>query len=121
MVCRICALRNLATLTLMCAIFSATTHGQSGDSRWFAVKGAVVDQDGRPLAASVVHLQDTAGQVLRMKHAERDGRFHFSWLEADREYELYAENGRGASERVRVSGHGEQAREVILKIRTQAK
>lgn len=81
--------------------FAQTPKNQT---RVFAVKGSVVDRRGNPFGFALVYLKDTRSRMLRMKRAERDGHFTFTVLNAQLDYEIYAERDDQVSEKVLISG-----------------
>jgi hypothetical protein len=87
-----------------------------GQTRVFAVKGSVVDRKGNPFGFALVCLKDTRSRMLRMKRAERDGHFTITALNAQLDYEIYAEWDDLASESVFISG-SQKGPEVFITLR----
>jgi hypothetical protein len=109
----------------MVMVFSASfgvAQTPKNQTRVFAVNGSVVDRKGNPFGFALVYLQDTRSRMLRMKRAERDGHFAFTVLNAQFDYEIYAERDDLVSEKVLISG-SQKAPEmaVTLKVSTKQK
>lgn len=93
---------------------------QKSHARWFTIRGTVVDEKERPVASARVCLKDVRGRMFKMKPTNRDGQFSFTWLDARLDYELYAESGNTASEKVAISG-SQKGREVVVKLKLDKK
>jgi hypothetical protein len=77
-----------------------TAKGQTGV---FAVRGNVVDEKGSAAGFAWVYLKDTHSRTLRIKRTGRDGRFTFTLLNAQFDYEIYAERDDLVSKQVFIS------------------
>jgi hypothetical protein len=113
-----------ASVVLMIAALSSpvsAAQAQKDHVRWFKVAGKVLDKNGRPIQWGRVCLKDTHAHNLRIKPIGRDGHFDLTGLDARLDYEIYAEQGDTASEKVQVSGSPKAAKVVVeLKLnRTQ--
>ena len=102
-------------MTVICCTCFAIAQVSKSQQQIFAAKGSVLNRKGNPLAFALVYLKDTRSQMLRIKHADRDGRFIFTWLDARLDYEIYAERDDLISEKQLISGLG-KAPEVIVNL-----
>lgn len=82
---------SLGLISVALLLTAHTVTGQDKPRPWHNVRGIVVDKIGRPAAGATVYLKDAAGHRLRMKQADRHGRFSFGPLRLDQRYEIYAE------------------------------
>ena len=110
------------TSVLVTAIILVTSpdvaRSQKNAVRRFTVRGTVTDYKGSPVAFGMVCLKETHGQSLKIKRADRDGRFIFTWLDARFDYEIYAQQEDLISEKVVFSGSQQKPEAVInLKIK----
>ena len=110
-------------IIVMMVVFSAsfgvaqTPKDQTGV---FTVKGSVVNRKGNALGFALVYLKDTRSRMLRMKRAKRDGHFTFTVLNAQLDYEIYAERDVLVSEKVLISG-SQKAPEVVVTLKLSIK
>jgi len=101
-------------VVLSASICAAQTP--KSQTRLFAVKGSVVDKKGSPAGFAWVCLKETRSRTLRMKRAGRDGRFSFTFVNVNFDYEIYAERETLVSEKVLVSGT-QKAPEVVINLK----
>jgi protocatechuate 3,4-dioxygenase beta subunit len=75
----------------------AATGLKAQERRLRTVRGFVVDASGAPVPNAIVYLKNLHTQSVRTFIAESEGRFRFSGLDPNVDYELYAEHGDLAS------------------------
>jgi hypothetical protein len=110
-------------IIVLIVVFSASSgvaQTPKTQTRVFAVKGSVVDRKGNPFGFALVYLKDTRSRMLRMKRAVRDGHFTFTVLNAQLDYEIYAERDDVVSEKVLISG-SRKAPEVVVTLEMSRK
>ena len=110
-------------IILMMVVSSASSsfpQSPNTQARMFTLKGSVVDRKGNPVGFALVYLKDTRSRLFRMKHAERDGHFTFTLLNAQLDYEIYAEWDDLVSEKVFVSG-SQKAPDVMVTLKVTGK
>jgi Carboxypeptidase regulatory-like domain len=88
---------------------------QQKRSAWHSVQGLVVDEIGKPAAMATVYLKDAAGHRLRMKQADRNGRFNFGFVNTDNKYEIYAEQATLTSQKLPIVAD-QSRREIVFKL-----
>jgi carboxypeptidase family protein len=78
---------------LLCALFlPAQDHGKPDqDSNIRSVSGTVTDATGGPVAGAVVQIKDTKSLLIRSFITQQDGKYHFSGLSTNVDYQLKAE------------------------------
>jgi hypothetical protein len=88
--------RVLLALTLA-AIFAAGTQAQDRkqrkeDASMRVVQGIVLDSDDKPVVGAVVQLKDMRTLQVRSFITLEDGKYHFSGLKLDNDYQLKADH-----------------------------
>lgn len=67
------------------------------------LRGAVLDKDENPVPASVVYLLNVRTQAVRTLYADDSGRYRFSGLDPNVDYEIHAETNSLTSSTRKVS------------------
>ncbi len=67
--------------------------GQKGEPKLRTVHGTVVNKDENGVATAVVYLENTRTQVVKTYISDDNGRFRFSGLDPNVDYEIHAEQG----------------------------
>jgi hypothetical protein len=114
--------RNPLVITMLVALTASVNlaRPQKGHISWFKVVGRVLDGNGRPIHWGRVYLKDTHAQLLRIKAVDRDGHFSLLGLDAQLEYEVYAEQDDLVLKKVLISGSQKTPEMMIeLKLRTK--
>jgi len=89
-----------AVLLVSSAASSAGAAAEQDRVRTRTVRGIVVDKDDNPVPASIVYLKNLKTTVVRTFIADDEGKYRFSGLDPNAEYEIYAEHeGLGSSKR----------------------
>lgn len=102
-------------MTVICCTCVVVAQVPKNQQYVFTAKGSVLNRKGNPLGFALVYLKDTRSRILRIKHADRDGHFLFTWLDARLDYEIYAERDDLISEKQLISGSS-KAPEVIVNL-----
>jgi carboxypeptidase family protein len=87
----------LAVAMLLCSAFA---KDQSSDTGTRTVEGVVTGTDAHPVTGAVVQLNDTRTLQIRSFITAEDGKYHFSGLSTNDNYELHAQfNGVSSGQR----------------------
>jgi protocatechuate 3,4-dioxygenase beta subunit len=90
-VCR----RVLSVILLFyCAVFFAQgVRGQDSkkESQLRTVHGIVLDKSENPVSESVVYLKNDRTNVVRTLYTDNSGKYRFSGLDPNADYEIYAQ------------------------------
>jgi Carboxypeptidase regulatory-like domain len=93
-----------------------------GSAELRTVHGTVVDKGDNPIASAVVYLKNVRNLTVRTYISDRDGKYRFSGLDPNVDYELHAEHGDLTSRDHTVSSFDSRKEIVIsLKVDRQKK
>jgi len=114
--------RNALVMAMLVALSASVSlaRPQKVHISWFKVVGRVLDGNGRPVHWGRVYVKDTHAHFLRIKAVDRDGHFSLVGLDAQLDYEVYAEQDDLVSEKVLISG-SQKTPEVIIALKLSAK
>ena len=116
-------MRNAVVIAILVMALSASVslaRPQKGHISWFKVVGRVLDGNGRPIHWGRVYLNDTHSHLLRIKAVDRDGHFSLLGLDAQLDYEVYAEQDDLVSKKVLISG-SQKTPEMMIELKLSAK
>jgi protocatechuate 3,4-dioxygenase beta subunit len=65
---------------------------QKGESKLRTVHGTVVNKDENPIASALVFLKNTRTQAVQTRITDETGRYRFSGLDPNVDYEIHAEH-----------------------------
>jgi hypothetical protein len=89
------------TLVLPVLICLAATVGLAQDSKKDAqlrtVHGVVLDKTENAVSESIVYLKNDRTNVVRTLYTDTTGKFRFSGLDPNTDYEIYAQKGNAKS------------------------
>ena len=110
----------LATLPAIGALKweQAKSKGNASDLR--TVRGTVVDKDETPVDSAVVYLRNAHTQDITTHISGSDGRFSFSGLDLNVDYEIHAEHGGMISSPHSVS-HFDDRKEFVVTLKLDHK
>lgn len=77
-------------VTLVCA---GAAFAQKGESKLRTVRGTVITKDENPAATAVVQLKNNRTQAVQTHITDDTGRYRFSGLDPNVDYEIHAEQG----------------------------
>lgn len=106
-------------LLLMGGLLAPIAHAQDNkkEARLRTVRGSVVDKDDNPVPSSVVYLKNDKTQAVRTYIADDAGKYRFSGLDPNVDYEIHAEHGDMVSAARNVSNFDTRKDiEVVLKL-----
>ena len=88
-------LRPLLFIAFLLCLATAPAMAQDSkkEAQLRTVHGFVLDKSENPVAESVVYLKDDRTNVVRTLYTNESGRYHFSGLDPNVDYEIYAEKG----------------------------
>ncbi len=101
----------------LCLAQATKAQDKKRESQLRTVHGSVVDHDENPLPSSVVYLKNVRTQAVKTYIADDAGRYRFSGLDPNVDYEIHAQKGDSSSPLRRISSFDSRKDiEVILKI-----
>lgn len=77
-------------LTVLPGLFAQTRPKEEFNTR--TVEGAVTDETKQPVSGAVVQLEDTKTLQIRSFITQQDGRYHFTGLSTNVDYQLQAQH-----------------------------
>lgn len=85
--------RRLVLLALLCCLMVAAGAAQDAkkESQLRTVHGVVMDKTENLVAESVVYLKNTRTQIVRTSYTDNTGKYRFSGLDPNVDYEIHAE------------------------------
>src|SRR5438876_12453789 len=92
--------RFFCVLVVIAALAAAANaQDKKGEAQQRTVRGAVSDKSDNPLSGSVVFLKNMRTNSVRSSYTDDTGRYRFSGLDSNADYELHAEkdNAKSAS------------------------
>lgn len=99
------------------AAFAASAQDKNAPVQLRTVHGSVVDKADNPVASSVVYLLNVKTQTVKTYIADDAGRYRFSGLDPNVDYEVHAEhNDMASSARTVSSFDSRRDIEVTLKL-----
>lgn len=84
------------------------------------VRGTVTDRDETPVAAAVVYLKNVKTQKVKTYIADDDGKYRFSGLDPNVDYEVHAEHEDRASPKRTVSSF-DSRKEIVIQLKLTKK
>lgn len=84
------------------------------------VRGTVTDRDENPVGAAVVYLKNVKTQTVKTYIADDDGKYRFSGLDPNVDYEVHAEHEDRASPKRTVSSF-DSRKEIVIQLKLSKK
>ncbi len=81
----------LFVLLLLAMAAPARAQDQKHEAQLRTVRGTVVDKDENPVAGSIVYLKNVKTLSVKTYIADEEGKYRFSGLDPNVDYELHAE------------------------------
>jgi hypothetical protein len=115
------AFQPVLWLTLCLAVAlparAQTKDQKRAEAQLRTVHGSVLDKEDNPVASSVVYLRNLKSQAVKTYIADDSGRYRFSGLDPNVDYEIHAEHGDAASPTRTISSYDSRRDiEVMLKL-----
>jgi hypothetical protein len=112
--------KPLQVLWLVSLVTLGVLVGVAQERKLRTVRGIVVDRDENPAPRSVVYLKNRQTMMVRTYIADQEGRYRFSGLDPNVDYEIHAERGDLISAKRTISGlDGRQEIVIQLKLDKQ--
>lgn len=99
---------------------SAGEQDKRREAQLRTVRGSVVDRDEQPLPSGVVYLKNLRTQDVRTHIADDEGRYRFSGLDPNVDYEIHAEKGGQVSARRTISNL-DGRKEIVINLKVNKK
>ena len=84
------------------------------------VRGTVTDRDENPVADAIVYLKNVKTQMVKTTIADNDGKYRFSGLDPNVDYEIHAEHEDRASPTRTVSSF-DSRKEIVIQLKLSKK
>ena len=84
------------------------------------VRGTVTDRDENPVADAIVYLKNLKTQMVKTTIADNDGKYRFSGLDPNVDYEIHAEHEDRASPTRTVSSF-DSRKEIVIQLKLSKK
>ena len=80
-------------LLILCSALLANAQEKKGELQLRTVRGTALDKDENPVASAVVYLKNVKSQAVKTYISDDTGRYRFSGLDPNVDYEIHAEHG----------------------------
>jgi hypothetical protein len=114
----------MAALLLLAVVFPAAAQDKKErerrESQLRTVRGLVVDKDENPVGSSVVFLKNLKTQMVKTLSSDDDGRYRFSGLDPNVDYELHAEHNELASAKRTISSY-DSRKDIVVNLKLSKK
>ena len=104
-------------LTLMLAV-AASAQDRKHEAQLRTVRGVVTDKSDAPISNAVVFLKNLRTNQVRSYISENDGRYRFSGLDPNADYELHAEKD-GAKSSTKTASSFDSRKEIIIDLKIE--
>jgi hypothetical protein len=114
--------RRFLFLAAILALASATVIAQDAkhESQLRTVHGTVLDKSENPVSESVVFLKNTRTNVVRSSYTDNTGKYRFSGLDLNTDYEIHAEK-EGFQSATRTVSSFESRKDINLNLKIDKK
>ncbi len=85
-------LKWVAVLLVVVLLSAGAVSAQKGESKLRTVHGTVVNKDENPIVSALVFLKNTRTQAVQTRIADDAGRYRFSGLDPNVDYQIHAEH-----------------------------
>ena len=109
-----------AILLVALAVAGASAGDQKRESQLRTVLGTVVDKQDAPLSSSVVYLKNLRTMTVKTHIADDTGRYRFSGLDPNVDYEIYAEHQDLVSAKRTISSL-DSRKEIVINLKVDKK
>ncbi|HUI75990.1 MAG TPA: carboxypeptidase-like regulatory domain-containing protein [Candidatus Acidoferrum sp.] len=116
-------MRKLAILfasAILLALAAATAKAQDDkhESQLRTVRGFVVDKSDSPVSGGIVYLKNLRTNQIRSYISENDGRYRFSGLDPNADYEVHAEKD-GAKSTTKTVSSFDSRKDIVLTLKIE--
>jgi len=115
--------RNATLLAVLLAaglVLGAGAQDKRREAQLRTVRGTVLDKEENPISGGVVFLKNLRTQNVRSQYSDDEGKYRFSGLDPNVDYEVHAEHREQTSQRRTVSNL-DGRREIILHLKVDKK
>ena len=116
------AAHRTAALLASDVVFAAAVPPQDAkhEAQLRSVSGVVLDKSDAPIVASVVFLKNNRTNAVRSYISDDAGKYRFSGLDPNADYELHAEKD-GAKSQTRTISSFDDRKEIVLNLKLDKK
>jgi Carboxypeptidase regulatory-like domain len=116
------ALIRFLSIVTMLALAAATGDAQDDkrEAQLRTVHGVVLDKSENPVSESVVFLKNTRTNVVRSSYTDNTGKYRFSGLDPNADYEVHAEK-EGAQSATRTISSFDSRKDITLNLKIDKK
>ena len=86
-------LLSFMLLLLALPLASWAQQSKKDELQLRTVHGTVVDKDENPVASAIIYLMNVKTQVVKTYIADEEGKYRFSGLDPNADFEIHAEKG----------------------------
>lgn len=97
---------------------AARAQDDKHESQLRTVRGFVVDKSDNPIASAVVYLKNLRTNQIRSYISENDGKYRFSGLDPNADYEIHAEKD-GAKSPTKTISSFDSRKEIVLNLKLE--
>lgn len=115
---RKCAFVLSAMLLLTTLVAVVRAQDDKHESQLRTVRGFVIDKSDNPIANGVVYLKNLRTNQIRSYISENDGKYRFSGLDPNADYEIHAEKD-GAKSSTRTVSSFDSRKEIVLNLKLE--
>ncbi|HTQ59707.1 MAG TPA: carboxypeptidase-like regulatory domain-containing protein [Candidatus Solibacter sp.] len=105
---------------LACATATVAAQDAQRESQLRTVHGVVLDKSENLVSESVVFLKNTRTNVVRSSYTDTTGKYRFSGLDPNADYEIHAEKGGNKSATHTVSSY-DSRKDITLNLKIEKK
>lgn len=112
-------MRKRAWLAVMMGVLvlaTAASGAQKHESQLRTVRGVVMDKGDSPISSAIVFLKNLRTNQVRSYISENDGKYRFSGLDPNADYEIHAEKEKTKSPTKTVSSF-DSRKEIVLDLK----
>jgi len=116
------AARRLALAILVClgSTYAWGRQDPKKESQLRTVHGVVLDKDENAVSESIVYLKNDRTNVVRTLYTDPSGKYRFSGLDPNTDYEVYAQKGNSKSATHNVTGF-DNRKDITLNLKIDRK
>jgi hypothetical protein len=109
----------LTTVVSLCAAITVA-QDKKKEAQLRTVRGVVMDKSDSPISGSVVFLKNTRTNSVRSNYTDDTGKYRFSGLDPNADYEVHAEKD-GAKSSTRTVSSFDSRKEIDLNLKIDRK
>src|SRR5271154_4625566 len=114
--------RRFPLLAAILALAAITTIAQDSkkEAQLRTVHGSVLDKSENPVSESVVFLKNARTNVVRSSYTDNTGKYRFSGLDLNADYEIHAEK-EGSKSATRTISNFDSRKDITLNLKIEKK